>query len=61
MTRRERDLRRLARRHGWRLERTNGGHYRLRHPEGAMVVASFTPSTRDLHILDGQMRRAERL
>ena len=30
MTRRERDLRRLARHHGWIVERTRGSHWRLR-------------------------------
>jgi predicted RNA binding protein YcfA (HicA-like mRNA interferase family) len=54
------DLKRLAARHGWRLERTRGGHWRLVAPSGRTVVASFTPSASDMHILAGQMRRAER-
>jgi predicted RNA binding protein YcfA (HicA-like mRNA interferase family) len=61
MTRRERDLRRLARRHGWRLERTRGDHWRLRHPNGAIVIASYSPGdSGNLRVIEGCLRRAER-
>jgi predicted RNA binding protein YcfA (HicA-like mRNA interferase family) len=44
MTRRQRDLERLAREHGWTVERCRGSkHWRLRHPSGAVVVASSSP------------------
>jgi hypothetical protein len=42
MSRRERDLRRLARERGWILEPTSR-HWRLRHPSGEVVIAPKTP------------------
>ena len=50
MTRRRRELQRLAQRYGFELGQTKRGHFRLRHPNGAIVVASFTSSDgNDLH------------
>ena len=43
MTRRERDLRRLATDHGFRLEQGRR-HWRLVHPAGMIVHAAATPS-----------------
>jgi hypothetical protein len=62
MIRRERDLRRLAREHGFRLERTNSDHWRLRHlATGAIVIASLTPRAADnLRAVRADLRRAER-
>jgi hypothetical protein len=63
MLRRERDLRRLARRYGFRLARSAGhtSSWRLVHPSGATVVASWTPSDRAyLHVVARDQRRALR-
>jgi hypothetical protein len=61
MTRRERDLRRLARAHGCLLERTNSDHWRFCHPTGAVVIASFSPSDRgNLRVVEGCLRRIAR-
>jgi predicted RNA binding protein YcfA (HicA-like mRNA interferase family) len=61
MTKRERDLRRLARRHGWALTKTTGGHWLLKHPDGHRVVASFSPGdVGNLKVVAGCMRRALR-
>jgi predicted RNA binding protein YcfA (HicA-like mRNA interferase family) len=61
MTRRERDLRRLAEARGWRLERTGSGHWRLRHPNGQTVIASFSPGdSGHLRVIAGYLNRAER-
>jgi hypothetical protein len=58
------DLHRLleaARKNGWRVERTKGSHYKLLHPNGAIVFAGSTPgSPRALRHLTADLRRAER-
>jgi predicted RNA binding protein YcfA (HicA-like mRNA interferase family) len=58
------DLERLLRRAsacGWLVMRTRGGHWRLRHPNGGIVVTSSTPSDRRAVLnMRAQMRRAER-
>jgi hypothetical protein len=60
MTRRERDLRRLARARGWRLERTRK-HWRLIAPTGEIVTTSATPSSTFIQqMLRAEMARAER-
>lgn len=60
----KRDLARLleaARKRGWRLERTRGSHWKLKHPSGAVVVSSSTPSChRALLNLQADLRRGER-
>lgn len=41
------DIRKLvkaARRQGWTVERTSGGHLRFAPPRGAYIVVSFSPS-----------------
>ena len=62
--RRERDLRRLAKRYGFELARTAGrtSSWQLTHPaSGTTVIASWTPSDRaDLRIVAGYLRRALR-
>jgi predicted RNA binding protein YcfA (HicA-like mRNA interferase family) len=46
---------------GWRVTVTHGGHLRLEHPEGGVVFASSTPSSRHAgHALQGDLRRARR-
>jgi predicted RNA binding protein YcfA (HicA-like mRNA interferase family) len=62
MTRRERELKALARQHGgWTVEQTRGGHYRLRHPNGAIVFTPTTPSChRSLQNTASELRRALR-
>ncbi|HMR34491.1 MAG TPA: type II toxin-antitoxin system HicA family toxin [Geminicoccaceae bacterium] len=40
------ELIRTARRLGWRVEPTHGGHLRLKHPSGALVFAGSMPSDR---------------
>jgi hypothetical protein len=60
VTRRERELRRLAREHGWRLERTRR-HWRLIAPNGEVVTTSATPSSSFTYqLLRTEMARAER-
>jgi hypothetical protein len=60
MTRRERDLRRLARDRGWTLERT-ARHWRLRHPNGSVVIAPSTPGCwRSDTNLEADLARIER-
>ena len=60
MTRAERDLRRLAAKHGWQLER-RAKHLATHAPGGAIVIASKTSSDGNvLRILAGAIRRAER-
>ena len=52
---------RQAQAHGWRVQPTRGGHWRLRHPGGGIVVTSSTPSDhRALANFKAQLRRAER-
>ena len=54
-------LLREARGRGWRVERTARSHWRLRHPSGAVVVTSGTPSCpRALRNVAADLRRAER-
>jgi hypothetical protein len=62
MTRRERDLRRLAAEHGYVVAgKTAKSQWRLRHPSGATVIASFTPSVRENdRVLAAEMRREVR-
>ena len=59
---RRRQLQRLAQRYGFELGQTRKSHFRLRHPNGQVVVASFTPSDgNDLHhVLKGCLRRVLR-
>ena len=46
---------------GWQVTRTRGGHWRLRHPAGGVVVMSSTPSDRRALLnFRAQLRRAER-
>jgi predicted RNA binding protein YcfA (HicA-like mRNA interferase family) len=55
------ELYRLAERRGWTVHKPRRGHPQLRHPSGAIVVASWTSSDRNhLRILEAYMRRAER-
>jgi predicted RNA binding protein YcfA (HicA-like mRNA interferase family) len=56
------ELLRAAEARGWRVELTRrGGHVRLVHPDGAVVVAAATPSDhRALANLRAQLRRVER-
>ena len=57
MSRRERDLRRLAARHGWQLALLPGGHWVLRGPHGQRVVAARTPGdSGHLRVLEGLRR-----
>ena len=63
MTRRERDLRRLADALGWQLlGRTGSGHWKLQHPgSGAVAIASGSPSDwRGRRNIESDLRRAER-
>jgi len=61
MTRRERDLRRLARQHGCSLTRAGNSHWRLHHPSGITLIAAATPSDhRARRNLVGALRRAAR-
>jgi len=56
------ELLRAAEARGWRVDATRrGGHVRLVHPDGGVVVASGTPSDhRALANLRAQLRRVER-
>jgi predicted RNA binding protein YcfA (HicA-like mRNA interferase family) len=58
------DLARLLRQAsacGWQLVRTRKSHWLLRHPSGAVVVTSGTPSDqRALRNTRAQLRRAEK-
>jgi predicted RNA binding protein YcfA (HicA-like mRNA interferase family) len=52
---------RQAEAHGWRVQPTRGGHWKLTHPDGGTVVTSSSPSDhRALANLKAQLRRAER-
>jgi len=55
-------LLRAAEARGWQVELTRrGGHLRLVHPAGGLVVAASTPSDRRaLANLRAQLRRVER-
>jgi predicted RNA binding protein YcfA (HicA-like mRNA interferase family) len=57
-----RDLRQLAKRAGWTISTTNGGHLRLEHPEAnGPVITGSTPSDhRAIHQARAAMRRALR-
>ena len=45
MDRRVRDLKRMVEPHGWMVDGTTGSsHLRLRHKDGAMWTAPFSPS-----------------
>ena len=58
----KRDLRRVldeARQAGWLASPTRGGHWRLTHPSGAILVTGSTPSDhRALRNLQAAIRRA---
>jgi predicted RNA binding protein YcfA (HicA-like mRNA interferase family) len=56
------ELLRAAEARGWRVDATRrGGHVRLVHPDGGVVVASGTPSDRRaLANLKAMLRRVER-
>jgi predicted RNA binding protein YcfA (HicA-like mRNA interferase family) len=46
---------------GWQVTRTRKSHWLLRHPSGAVVVMSSTPSDpRALRNMQAQLRRVER-
>jgi hypothetical protein len=49
----------LAREHGYQLEKTSGGHYRLLRPDKPPIVAAFSPRfpTRTLANLRALIRR----
>jgi predicted RNA binding protein YcfA (HicA-like mRNA interferase family) len=50
-----------ARRRGWTISVTNGGHLRLRHPNGATVFTASSPSDRRARTaVAADLRRAER-
>ena len=50
-----------AERRGWVVDRTNGGHHRLRHPTGATVIVASTPSCpRAVANAAAHLRRIER-
>jgi hypothetical protein len=55
-----RDLRQLAKRAGWTISTTNGGHLRLDHPEArGPVFTGSTPSDhRAIRHARAEMRRA---
>jgi hypothetical protein len=55
-----RDLRQMAKRAGWMVSVTNGGHLRLEHPQASgPVIASATSSDRRaLYNTRADMRRA---
>ena len=60
MTRRQRDLERLAREHGWTVERTRR-HWRLVSPDGHRVIVAATPSDSGWQrVISGCLKRAER-
>jgi predicted RNA binding protein YcfA (HicA-like mRNA interferase family) len=60
----KRDLAKLlpaARARGWQVAPTCGGHWKLTHPGGGIVVTSSSPSDhRALANLRAQLRRVER-
>jgi predicted RNA binding protein YcfA (HicA-like mRNA interferase family) len=57
----ERALRKLGRRYGFDLERTRGGHYRLRSATGEVVIAAASPScSRHFKNTEADLRRARR-
>ena len=52
---------RQAEAQGWRVQPTRGGHWKLTHPGGGIVVTSSSPSDhRALANVRAQLRRAER-
>jgi predicted RNA binding protein YcfA (HicA-like mRNA interferase family) len=55
-----RDLRQLAKRAGWTISTTGGGHLRLEHPEAnGPVITGSTPSDhRAIRNAVAQMKRA---
>ena len=54
-------LLRAARARGWQVTPTRGGHWKLTHPGGGLVVTGTTPSDfRALANLRATMRRVER-
>jgi predicted RNA binding protein YcfA (HicA-like mRNA interferase family) len=55
------ELLRWARGRGWTANKTRGGHWRLRHPNGAIVFMSSTPSDwRTMHNARAKLLRTER-
>jgi predicted RNA binding protein YcfA (HicA-like mRNA interferase family) len=60
----KRDLAKFLRRAsacGWQVTRTRKSHWRLRHPNGGLVVTGTTPSDfRALANLRAMLRRVER-
>jgi hypothetical protein len=58
VTKHERNLRRLAQQHGYSVHQADGGHWQLRHPSGALVIAAKTPGDGgSLRVLAGCLRR----
>jgi predicted RNA binding protein YcfA (HicA-like mRNA interferase family) len=52
---------RLAKERGWALAHTSGGHLRLTHPSGAVVITASSPrSERCIKHTLAAMRRVER-
>lgn len=46
---------------GWEVARTNGGHFRWKHPNGSIVFTGSTPSDRRaLKNIETHLRRVER-
>jgi HicA toxin of bacterial toxin-antitoxin, len=62
VSRRARELARIARAAGWRVEPTRGGHLRFRHPDarGAVITASTPGGGRWRHNALASLRRALR-
>jgi hypothetical protein len=60
-----RDLARLlqeAADRGWQVEQTNGSHWKLRHPTGAVVFTGGTPGCRRALLnFRADLRRVERM
>jgi len=50
------ELQRLARKRGWTVEPTKGGHMKWTPPKGRFIIGSCTP--RHLYYLRADLRRA---
>lgn len=59
MDKRYRKLFKELRQHGWTVEQTNKGHFKVTSPEGAIIIAASTASDHRAHLnFLGRLRRA---
>lgn len=60
MSKQLRQIMKAAAKRGWEIVKTNGGHFKWTHPDGAIMFTAQTPSDpRAIKNIESRIRRVE--